>query len=48
MGKRKTLVMYRVCITKRPREIYDRFLNKVKWHSQRVLLAARKGDAMAL
>ena len=26
--KKKTLVLYRVCITKRPREIYDRFLNK--------------------
>ena len=34
MKKKKTLAMYRVCITKRPREIYDRFLNKEKWHSQ--------------
>ena len=34
MRKRKTLVMYRVRITKRPREICDRFLNKEKWHPQ--------------
>ena len=32
--KRKKLIdMSRVCITKRPRAL-DRFLNKVKWHSQ--------------
>ena len=28
MRKKKTLVMFTVCTTKRPREIYDRFLNK--------------------
>ena len=34
MRKKKTLVMYRVSITKRPREIGGRYLNKEKWHSQ--------------
>ena len=34
MRKRKTLVTYGVCITKRPTEIYYRFLNKEKWFSQ--------------
>ena len=28
--KKKTLIIYRVCITKRRREIHDRFLNKEK------------------
>ena len=30
MRKTKTLVIYRVCITKKPRDIYDKFLNKEK------------------
>ena len=34
MRKEKTLIdMSRVCITKRPRAL-ERFLNKIKWHSQ--------------
>ena len=36
MRKEKTLIdMSRVCITKRPRAL-DRFLNKLKWHSQAI------------
>ena len=40
MRKKKTLVMYRVCITKRPREIWHHLTDFwiKKWHPQVVLM----------